>query len=142
MIKLLILFLLGGLTGVAGRMGGSGNYPRQVRVIGIPILLSVILWFLGIHNLIALFIFCGLSIGAISTYYDTIFGYDNFWVHGFMLGLASLPITILVTHNYGFLVARCLLLAVYMGVLHIYQTNAVKEEFLRYFILPISMWLI
>lgn len=142
MIKILILFLLSGVSGVFGRMGGSGNYPRQVRVIGIPILLSVILWFLGVHNLIVLFLFCGLSIGAISTYWDFTFNKtDNFWIHGAFIGLASFPITI-VNHNWELLLIRVLVIALYIGLVHLLVKNAVKEEFLRYMILPLTLLLV
>lgn len=35
------------------------------------------------------YILCGL---ALSTYYDTVFGFDNYWFHGFMIGLAAFPL--------------------------------------------------
>jgi len=41
---------------------------------------------------VMLLLFYGLSGGALSTYWDELFGYDNFWFHGFMCGLAGIPL--------------------------------------------------
>lgn len=45
--------------------------------------------FLSWGLLLLSYILCGL---ALSTYYDTIFGFDNYWFHGFMIGLAAFPL--------------------------------------------------
>jgi len=34
----------------------------------------------------------GILGASYSTYWDWLFGYDNFWFHGFMCGLASFPL--------------------------------------------------
>lgn len=139
-MKISILILLCVLSGVLGRMGGSGRYPRQVRVIGIPLMLTIIAFFLGVHAWWALLLFCGLSIGAVSTYHDYL-GADNFWVHGAALGLASFPLAV-VTGHWWMLLLRVIVLAVWMGAWSLIWKNAVVEEYGRYFPLPVSMLLI
>jgi hypothetical protein len=70
--------------------------------------------------------------GALSTYWDELFGYDNFWFHGFMVGLASFPIAI-ITDEWLLWGVRCLILAVWMGGWSAILKNPDREEFIRYF---------
>jgi hypothetical protein len=36
----------------------------------------------------------GLTGAALTTYWDEVFGYDNFWAHGFVIGLAAYPLIV------------------------------------------------
>jgi hypothetical protein len=71
-------------------MGGKGKpFNTKCRDLGCPTVLIAYLWFLlGFHWIyIAIF---GLSFGALTTYWDFLFGYDNFWFHGFMCSLPTM----------------------------------------------------
>jgi len=126
-------------AGVLGRCGGSGNYPRQTRVVGIPLLMAGLAWILGIHSWWLLLMIPAM-IGAISTYHDYL-GEDNFFVHGFVIGCATFPIALYNGH-WWMLLFRCLLLAVACGGWSKVMKNPVVEEFGRYFILPLSLILL
>lgn len=52
--------------------------------------------------------------GALTTYWDELFGFDNFWFSGFMVGLGAFPLIWAGVHWYMIL-ARALLLAVLWG---------------------------
>lgn len=74
----------------------SWFFGRQTRLMGCSALRVASVVILGIkapwyaHMLVF-----GLSVGALSTYWDFLFGYDNFWFHGIMIGIATLPYAIL-----------------------------------------------
>jgi hypothetical protein len=52
--------------------------------------------------------------GALTTYWDEIFGFDNYWFSGFMAGLGAFPLYWAGYHWYTIL-ARAFLLAVLWG---------------------------
>ena len=142
MIKLLVLLLASCFSGVLYRMGGSGRYPRQVRVIGCP-LISMGLLLTNIHpvNILGWLMFIlslGLSIGAISTYWDFLFNdEDNFFMHGFILGFALLPCMPFL-HWYSILF-RAAILAIGMGFWSKWISKDVIEERGRGFILTATI---
>ena len=75
------------------RMGGSKHYDTLYRDIGCPLVFLILLSILGFpFNIFRYIIFFGLSWVALSTYWDSIFGYDNFYAHGFGCGLAGLAL--------------------------------------------------
>ena len=51
---------------------------------------------------------------ALSTYWDWLFGYDNFWFHGFMVGLGAFPL-IWAGFGWQYILIRALLLGVLVG---------------------------
>lgn len=134
-IFLVIVFSI--LAGVAGRMGGSGKYPRQVRVVGVPFLCTLLAYILGCHNYLILFISMVLMVVAISTYWDFLFGYDNFWFHGFMLGIATAPIAYVTGEWIGF-IALVAIRTVFIGLWCKFVGWDVAEEFGRYASLPLT----
>ena len=140
MLEIIISILACVPTAFLGRMGGSGRWPRQCRVVGIPLILTGLAYLHGVHSWWALIIFAGLSIGAISTYHDYI-GHDNFFLHGACLGLASLPLTI-ITGHWLLLLIRVIACAVWMGVWSLIWTSDVVEESGRYAPLPLSILLV
>jgi len=96
-INLLVFLAVCCFSSILYRAGGSGNYPRQLRVVGCPfILMGLVLLTIPIQltivNLSLLILTLGLSIGAISTYWDWLFGYDNFFAHGLGCSLATIPL--------------------------------------------------
>ena len=70
--------------------------------------------------------FYGLSGGALSTYLDSIFGYDNYYAHGFLCGLAAFPLLVFVP--WYILLIRLIICTLGMGLWSKFQNNAVKEE--------------
>jgi hypothetical protein len=92
------------LCGILYRMGGSGNWPRQARVIGVPLLSIGLLWFLGGWNW-WLLLCIPLMIAAISTYWKRK-GEDahfiNYLFHGLGIAVAMLPYSIATHHYIGF----------------------------------------
>ena len=115
---ILITAALSVLAAAMYRMGGSGNYPKLWRKIVVPVVTIMATWaVLGVNlaSWWAYVLFFGLSVGAISSYHDYIMGKDLFWLHGFILGLAGLPLLWVGVPWYAIL-ARAVVLAVFMGV--------------------------
>jgi hypothetical protein len=83
----------------------------------------------------------GLMIAAISTYWDFLFGYDNFWFHGFMLGVSVAPIAYATGHWWLFL-ALVIVRTVFMGAWSKFIGWDVLEESGRYASLPTTIWMI
>jgi hypothetical protein len=77
------------LSSVLYRLGGVGKpFNTKFRDLGCPTVLVALCWILfGFHWVyIPMF---GLCFGALTTYWDFLFGYDNFWMHGFMCALPT-----------------------------------------------------
>jgi hypothetical protein len=147
-IKLFLTLILSILSGIFGRMGGAEGYDTLYRDIGCSILSIAVfcIWF-GFkldYWWIYLIVF-GLHWGAFSTYYDTIFGFDNLWFSGFIVGMALFPL-LFVYKIIPFFFIRAILLAILWGL---YNTQIkpnyilcwrhdIVEEFLRYFSIIIT----
>ena len=107
-----LLVIIGAfLAGVLYRAGGSGNYPRQTRIIGVPLVSLLVLGLLtgqgGLWLYLAYFLSFGLSCGAVSAYWnrkDADETYLNYYLHGLGLGFALLPYAIVTGHWLGFLI--------------------------------------
>jgi hypothetical protein len=93
------------------------------------------------HMLWALPLMVAATGGALSTYWDDLFGFDNFWFHGFVVGLASFPIAIITGHWWLFL-GRAILLALWMGAWSAAISNADLEESGRYAPVGATLWLL
>lgn len=128
------------LCAVLYRMGGSGNYPRQARIVGVPAVTCALAFILGCHSW-WLLLAMGLMVGMLSTYWDFFFGFDNFWFHGFMLGVAAAPIAYVTGHWLGFAL-RCVIMAVFMGVWCKVWKWDIAEETGRGAIIPATIFLI
>jgi len=104
MIKYIIWIICIVLSGILYRLGGAGqlkkddgwNFARRsfVRDWLIPIPVIITLWQLfGLDSRWYLYlILWGLMGLALSTYYDPIFKYDNFFAHGAGVGLSIFPL--------------------------------------------------
>ncbi len=68
--------------------------------------------------------------GALSTYWDRVFGYDNYFAHGFMIAFAFILFAI-ITKNWLGLGVRTLTLALTMGIWCLFFSNDDVEEFGR-----------
>jgi len=150
-IKIIITILLAILSGILGRLGGrakDGSWydflsDSKARDVGCSIVSLAVfcLWFGFEWKFWWVYLITfGLHWGALSLYWDRLFGYDNFWFSGFVVGLALIPLVI-VYKLYLLWIIRSILLAIIWGLLNKFLPSKVliwrrdiAEEFLRYFI--------
>lgn len=140
------IVLLSVISGIIGRMGGAGKpYKSWIRDWLCPLQTILALWILtGIdikHWWLYLIVY-GLMGGALSTYWDSVFKFDNLWISGFAVGLTLLPLRV----DFVLVITRAIVLAVIWGCLNKYLPKKVLlwrrdvvEEFLRYFVLPLTI---
>lgn len=76
----------------------------------------------------------GLFFAALTTYWDKLFGYDNFYMHGFMCALAYLPFALMTGLWLGFIL-RCVVCGLAVGYWSRINGNHIVEESGRGFIL-------
>jgi len=149
----LILFLLSIAGGILYRMGGSSAFHKQVRRFGVPtVFIFTLLLLQGLPGSvkvgISYFLTFGAMYGAISTYWDSVFGKDNLWFAGLGVGLAALP-NILASGSIGWVIVRSIILALTWGFLNLklqeYQgqkillwNKDIVEEFTRGFLVIIT----
>ena len=81
----------------------------------------------------------GLTWASLSTYWDFMFGYDNHWFHGFMIGMSLMPIAYTLA---PVILLIAFVLAILMGGYSKIVTNATWEELGRGFVMPISLALV
>jgi len=79
------------------RLGGIGKpFDTKYRDLGCPAVCIAYLLFLwhptSLLGWLVLLPFFGIFFGALTTYWDFLFGYDNFYMHGFMCGLSAFPL--------------------------------------------------
>jgi hypothetical protein len=65
--------------------------------------------------------------GMTSMYWDEVFGYDNFWFHGFMIGVVKLWFAIMTGMWLGYAI-HCVVLALVMGGISALSGNVDVEE--------------
>lgn len=75
------------------RIGGKGKpFNTKYRDLGCPLIVYgylLTMWHpINLLGWIMVLLAFGLTFGALTTYWDSLFGFDNFWFHGFMIGLA------------------------------------------------------
>ena len=80
-----------------------------------------------------------LLFGALTTYWDEVFGYDNFWAHGFACGMALLPLAIANPTLLFAVGIRALVMALMMGIICKLSGNDFVEEFGRGSALTITL---
>lgn len=142
LLKIILTIVISILSGTLGRMGGAQGYNTLYRDIGCSLLsvLTFIIWFgFRLDYWWIYLIIIGLHWASYSTYYDKLFGFDNFWFSGFVVGLSLLPL-IFMYKFLPLLIIRSLSLAVIWGLLNRFLPayvfiwrRDVAEEFLRYF---------
>ncbi len=138
MVKILLWLGLSILSGILYRLGGSakrGNWldfarNSKTRDVGCPLVLLGLVWVLfGLkwHFWWAYLATFGLSWGGLTTYWDWLFGYDNFYAHGFFCGLAGIPL-LWAGVAWPVILARLTLCTVGMGLWSKFVGNDVQEE--------------
>ena len=131
-MKILIWLIVTILSAILYRMGGAKGYNTKFRDLGCPLANLILLWYLGLSGafLLKIGLFLGvflLMFGALTTYWDSLFGYDNFWFHGFMIALACFPLYWLGV-QWWIIIIRCVVLAIGMGWWSKIIGNDVMEE--------------
>ena len=157
-IQILMLSLLSMICYRLGGMGDDGRkkFPKlpkwffntKARDIGCGLCVIASFYALGLLQGIILWkaILCTvlcipLHLGALSTYFDFINGEDNFWLHGFVCGLAIFPL-IIITGLWWQFALRSFVLAILMGGISALSGNDNVEEFSRGGVLPFTMLLL
>ena len=120
MIQLLLMLF----TGVLYRLGGIGKpYATWMRDWGISATYTVWLIFrtpIGYNpDYLWAYILSFIAMGgALTTYWDRLFGYDNFWMHGLMIGLAIFPLGICGAVSWSTVIIRGIYCGFMMGMVH------------------------
>ena len=146
-VKLLILAILSVMAGIFDRAGGSGNYSRLWRILGVPICQVASLALFWHPNTILgwsmLVLTLGLLMGAISTYRlffpkpkDGNYGGFTFGFYGFAQGLA-MGLLIMAGLHWYLILGRAILLGILLGVwfnnfnikIGLWQSDIVQEFF-------------
>ena len=122
------------LSGILYRMGGAKGFNTKFRDWGCPATLIGLLLLTNNHPIntfgwVMLGLFFVLSWGALSTYWDEFFGYDNHFAHGFGCGLAGLLLVVFVP--WWLLLIRLVICTVGMGLWSKWISHDVAEEFGR-----------
>ena len=134
LIKLLILSVI---SGILYRLGGWEKGNTKFRDIGCPLVAVLSLWLLhGAHwnYWWAYLLIFGLMFLALTTYWDKLFKEDNFYMHGYMIGLSTFPLIWLGIHWYIIMIYS-ILLAITMGLWSKWIKRDWLEEFGRGFLL-------
>lgn len=117
------------LSAILYRLGGAKGWHTKYRDFGCPLVaLGLIMFFKiiapwYIHAIAALLMF-----GALTTYWDKLFKYDNFYMHGLMIGLAYLPYLMVVA--WWLILIRTIILCLFMGLLNwgIHKTQINRKD--------------
>ena len=141
-LKLLVILITSILTAFAYRFGGCSKeegklkYPyvpdwlfkswvRDCFCSVLPVLAMLVIypkvpWFVYVATI-------GLSWASLSTYWDWVFGEDNFYFHGFMIALSYLWFP-LFTGLWATFILRCVILALLAGIISAESTDVDVEE--------------
>lgn len=139
MSRVMLIVIASIISAVLYRMGGSGNYPRQARVVGCSILQA--LCFLLFCRSWWILLTIPLTIASISTYWDFILREDNFYAHGFFIGLSAFPL-VFSTIPLWLILLRAVVLALFMGLWCKFWTWDIAEETGRGAVIPLSLLLL
>ena len=129
------------LSSLFYRWGGQakkGNWldplrNKLTRRLGCMILRSIAIIFVlkiaapwWIHLISA-----GIAYGGLTTYWDSIFGYDNHYAHGFGIGLAALPLLLIGSISWLGFTIHMVAIAGFMGLISQLSADHNVEEYGR-----------
>jgi hypothetical protein len=140
-MKIINLLILTILSGIVYRLGGIGKpFKTWMRDWICPLffIITLLLWFQPKlwWNWFLFIPIYGLMGAALTTYWDFIFGYDNYWAHGFVCGIATFLLYWLGIHWWAILIYS-IMVSVGMGFWSKIISNDFVEEFGRGFVLCI-----
>lgn len=92
-----MIWILSAISAVLYRIGGMDKKlipfaNTKFRDFGVPLVMAFALYQHNIKWYIILAC-CVLLFAALTTYWDSVFGYDNLYAHGFICGIALFPLT-------------------------------------------------
>jgi len=135
-VKILTVIIATVLSGILYRLGGAakkGNWLDILRhsktrdwgcsliVLAMMLTAPVVWW---IHIIVFL-----LMWAALTTYWDDLFGYDNYYMHGLTVGLACMPYAIILGGWFWlWFIVRALIMGAFMGYWCKINDNDIKEE--------------
>jgi len=144
-IDTVIILVLAIISGCCYRLGGAAKIGdsldilrnTKTRDLGVPLLTLFAIALLHnpvwwIHGLSFLLLF-----GALTTYWDFVFGYDNYYAHGFVCALAYIPYAF--TGLWWPFLIRVVVLTVIVGLLSRVMEKDTFEEFGRGFFITSSI---
>jgi len=73
----------------------------------------------------------GIAYGGLTTYWDSIFGYDNHYAHGFGIGLAALPLLLIGSISWLGFTIHMVAIAGFMGLISQLSADHNVEEYGR-----------
>lgn len=142
MINVLVILVLAIISGILGRMGGAQGYDTKYRDAGCSLVAVLAITIaLGWHPSFwwVYVVIFGIHWAAFTTYWDWLFGFDNLWFSGFMVGISIFPLWFIDHSWWVLIIARGLGLAVIWGLLNKFTPSRIfiwrrdiSEEFLRY----------
>lgn len=130
LIKILIACIL---SGILYRCGGKGKpYNTKYRDLGCPFVLIALVLLTNNHTInitgwVMLGLSFGLSFATLTTYWDWLFKEDNFYAHGFAIGLAGIPL-IWCGVPLWIILTRIVICSLGMGLWSKWIGNDVAEE--------------
>lgn len=132
MAKILLFLLLTLISAGLYRLGGWGKpFKSWLRDWLCPACIygALLLWWQPSvwWGWLLLLVAYGLTGGALTTYLDSIFGYDNFYASGFLVGLGAFPLMFCGVAWWTVLV-RAVLTGILWGVLCDLASNDWVEE--------------
>jgi len=140
--KIILTLVLSCASAIAYRAGGSGHFPRQARIIGVPALSMALLAYLtgqiGLWLALAYFLSFGAMAGAISAYWGLDEKKWGYWAHGLGLSLAMAHYAFVTGHWVGFAI-RTIVLTVGITLWSQFTKWDVLEEMGRGFLITASI---
>ena len=140
-IKILLTVIFSCLSGLFYRFGGMDKpFKSWMRDWVVPIFSLGTLFILWQPNiwwgyLLSIPVYVLMAL-ALSTYWDWLFNEDNFFIHGFFVGVSFFPFCFVGLHWYAVLI-NAVISGLLMWWLCIRTGNVFKEEFGRGFIAAI-----
>jgi len=125
-------------SAICYRLGGSKKGLTKWRDLGCSLMAILALWhLLGFH-----WVYCGiflLQFAALTTYWNTIFGYDNMYAHGFGIGLSTFPLIFIGVHWYLVVIYVVILSALIGATRHVLKIDNKLQELIKGFLIIILL---
>ncbi len=137
-----IILPLSLLSAILYRLGGIGKpFNTKIRDLGVPLVASITLYFLGVKFVWwAYLLHFALLFASLTTYWDELFGYDNFYAHGLFCGLSALPL-LATGIPFWIIILRSIFLSIGMGLWSKFWKWDTMEEAGRGFLIPFTFLL-
>lgn len=109
------------MSAILYRLGGMKGMNTKFRDFGCPLVFIGVMYVLNGFSW-QMFLSAFLMFAALCTYWDSVFGKDNMFAHGFMIGLALIPMCWTGVHFWQ-VGLYAVVLGVTMGLLNVLCTK-------------------